>query len=73
MKIFINLMRIVLGVGIFTYIHVELCKLMGIHTRSRNLDRASPVEVEMTEIIGQLLNSFLQSWRVIVGYIEMSW
>ena len=39
-----------------TNCHVEFCDLVSILTRSRDFDRTSPVEIEVAEGIGQLLN-----------------
>lgn len=48
------------------YVRVELCDLVTILTRSRNFDRSSPVEIEMTKSEGQVLNIKLTE----VGFIQ---
>ena len=45
---------------------------MGILTRSRYLDRACPIVVEVTETIGQLLELDLFKRALIQGHIEVS-
>lgn len=42
-----------------TEVHVEFSNLVSIHAWSRYLDGASPVEVVVAEIKGQLLHYFL--------------
>jgi hypothetical protein len=45
--------------GLFAEIHEELSDLMGVHARSRDLDRASPVEVVVAEVKSELLHGCL--------------
>ena len=33
----------------------EVCELMGVLTRGRDADRARPVEIQVSQLIGQLL------------------
>lgn len=51
--------------------HEELCNLVGILARSRNLDRASPVEVEVAECKRQRLNFQLAQIGVVLGNVEV--
>lgn len=51
---------------------MQFSDLVGVHTRSWDLDRACPVVVVVTQIESQLLNYLLAQGRVIQGNIEMS-
>ena len=51
--------------------HVEFCDLVSILARSRDFDWTSPVEIEVTEGIGQLLNVDLCQSRLVQGYVEV--
>lgn len=51
--------------------HVEVGDLVGVLARSRHLDRASPVEVEMAERVGQRLQVDLLQRGLVQGYVEM--
>lgn len=53
--------------------HVEFCDLVSILTRSRDFDRTSPVEIEVAEGIGQLLNVDLRQSRLVQGHVEVGW
>jgi hypothetical protein len=44
---FIDFAAEVLSLGFFTDVHVEFSDLVGIHAWSGNLNRTSPVEVEV--------------------------
>ena len=76
MKTLIDLSRnIILGHQILRFSHnvqIKLSNLMSIHTRSRHLDGTSPIEIVVTQIKGELLESFLRNRRFIQGNIEMS-
>lgn len=51
--------------------HVEFCDLVSILARSRDFDWTSPVEIEVAEGIGQLLNVDLRQSRLVQGYVEV--
>jgi hypothetical protein len=55
-----------------TEVHVEFSNLVGIHARSRYLNRTCPVEVVVTQIKCELLNYFLRQLGVIQSNIEVS-
>jgi len=61
MESLIDLWREVLGYSVLANVHIELSDLVGIHAWSRDLDWACPVVVVVTEIVSQLLHSFLFS------------
>lgn len=52
---------------------IELGNLMRILARSRYLDRASPVKVEMAECECQVFDVGLSNLRVVHSNIEVSW
>ena len=52
--------------------HVEFCNLVCILARSRDFDWTSPVEIEVAEGIGQLLNVNLCQSRLVQRYVEVS-
>ena len=52
-------------------VHVELCDLVGVLTRSGHFDGAGPVEVEVAEREGQLLNLNPFEFRVVLGHEEV--
>ncbi len=45
---FIDIASEVLGLQVFSNVHVEFCNLVSIHTWSRNFDGTRPVEIEVT-------------------------
>jgi hypothetical protein len=51
--------------------HVEFCDLVSILARSRDFDWTSPVEIEVAEGIGQLLNVDLRQSRLVQGHVEV--
>ena len=51
--------------------HIEFCDLMSILARSRDFDWTSPVEIEVTEGIGQLLDVDLRQSRLVQWYVEV--
>jgi len=53
--------------------HVELRDFVSILARSRYLYRAGPVEVEVTQHKGKLLQVNLRKIRVILRHVEMCW
>ena len=52
--------------------HVEVSNLVGVLTRSRNLDGTSPVEIVVTESISQLLQLDLLHGGLIEWHMHMS-
>ena len=52
-------------------IHIELGNLVSILAWSGHLDGSSPVEVEMTKRVSQLLNVNLGQGRVVLWHEEM--
>lgn len=55
-----------------SYCHVEVSNFMGILTRSRYLDGACPIVVEVAESVGELLELDLFERALIEGHIEVS-
>ena len=51
---------------------VCLGNLVGIHARSRDLDRTSPVEVVVAHVKTELLEGISRQWRIVEGHIEVS-
>ena len=52
----------------------EVCNLVGVHARRRNLDRASPIEVIMSQSKGELLYLKLREvGRLLERYEEVCW
>ena len=51
--------------------HVELGNLVGVLARSGHLDRTSPVEVEVAESVGQLLQLNLLQLGLVDGHVEV--
>ena len=56
-----------------TDVLVELGNLVRVLTRRWNFNRASPVEVEVTQSKCQLLNLKAVETRIILGHKEVSW
>lgn len=56
-----------------TDVHEELSDLVCVLTRSRYFDRTSPVEVEMAQSVGQVLQLLLCELRVILWHEEVCW
>jgi hypothetical protein len=53
--------------------HVELCDLVSILARSGYLDWAGPVEVEVTQREGKLLQLNLRKVGVVLRHVEVRW
>ncbi len=51
--------------------HVELGDLVCVLTWCRHFDRSSPVEVEVTKGVDQLLQIYLLELRLVHGHMEM--
>ena len=51
--------------------HVELSDLVRVLAGRRNFDRARPVEVEVAEREGQVLQLHLREARVVLWHVEM--
>lgn len=56
-----------------TDVHVKLCDLVRVLARSRHLDGASPVEIEVTQRESQLLNVNASHRRVVLRHKEVGW
>jgi hypothetical protein len=54
-------------------VHVELCNLVRVLTRSWDLDRSCPVEIEVAQSKGQLLNLNSSQVGVVLRHVEVCW
>ena len=46
---------------------------MSVLAWSRDLDGPAPVEIEVAEVIGELLEGILRQVRVVIGHEKVGW